>query len=122
MTTGPAAGDLLVVDSLHGLVRAVPLGPPTEVRPVPDSVDALVSRLALWQAEFVAGQASATVRAVRADWTQYDPNITQELSKLGRSGVPTYVIYPAGAQSQPDVLPEALSKGIVLDELYKLKK
>ena len=79
-------------------------------------------RLVLDSPEVQRRFADYGVQLVRADWTQYDPNITQELSKLGRSGVPTYVIYPAGAQSQPDVLPEALSKGIVLDELYKLKK
>jgi len=55
----------------------------------------------------------------RADWTQYDPAITQELSTLGRSGVPTYVIYPAGPKSNPDLLPELLTKDIVLRQVKK---
>ena len=79
-------------------------------------------RLVLDSPEVQQRLAEYGVQLVRADWTQYDPNITHELAQLGRSGVPTYVIYPAGAQSQPDLLPEALSKGIVLDALYKLKK
>jgi thiol:disulfide interchange protein/DsbC/DsbD-like thiol-disulfide interchange protein len=55
----------------------------------------------------------------RADWTQYDPAITEELGSLGRSGVPTYVIYPAGANSNPDLLPELLTKDTVLTQIKK---
>ena len=55
----------------------------------------------------------------RADWTQYDPAITEQLGELGRSGVPTYVIYPAGDKSNPDVLPELLTKDIVLKQIKK---
>jgi thiol:disulfide interchange protein DsbD len=55
----------------------------------------------------------------RADWTQYDPAITEQLSSLGRSGVPTYVIYPAGPKSNPDLLPELLTKDIVLRQVKK---
>ena len=35
------------------------------------------------------------------------------------SGVPTYVLYPAGAASQADVLPELLTKDVVLEALEK---
>jgi thiol:disulfide interchange protein DsbD len=56
---------------------------------------------------------------LKADWTQYDPVITQELATLGRSGVPTYVIYPPGAVSNADVLPELLTKDVVLKEIEK---
>ena len=38
---------------------------------------------------------------------------------LNRSGVPTYVIYPPGKDSNADVLPELLTKNIVLDALDK---
>ena len=30
---------------------------------------------------------------IRADWTNSDPSITRELNKIGRNGVPTYVLY-----------------------------
>ena len=56
---------------------------------------------------------------LKADWTQYDANITQSLAAVGRSGVPTYVIYPAGKTSNPDVLPELLTKDIVLKAIDK---
>ncbi|WP_334270301.1 protein-disulfide reductase DsbD family protein [Edaphobacter sp. HDX4] len=55
---------------------------------------------------------------IRADWTKYDSAITRELASVGRSGVPTYVIYPLG-KSAPDVLPELLTKDIVLNALKK---
>lgn len=63
---------LLVVDSLQGLERvepvaAVALQPETQPRSAP----AVIDRLAAWQADFVRGQSAATVRAVRADWSQY---------------------------------------------------
>jgi thiol:disulfide interchange protein DsbD len=56
---------------------------------------------------------------LRADWTQYDPAITKQLASVDRSGVPTYVIYPAGANSNADVLPELLTKNIVLQAISK---
>jgi thiol:disulfide interchange protein DsbD len=56
---------------------------------------------------------------LKADWTQYDPEITKKLASLERSGVPTYVVYPPGANSNPDVLPELLTKDIVLKALDK---
>jgi thiol:disulfide interchange protein len=62
------------------------------------------------------------VQLLKADWTQYDPTITRELSALGRSGVPTYVIYPPGAVSNPDVLPELLTKSVVLKAIEKDSK
>jgi thiol:disulfide interchange protein DsbD len=61
--------------------------------------------------------ASKKITLLRADWTQYDPEITRELASVNRSGVPTYVIYPAGAASKADVLPELLTKSIVLDAI-----
>jgi thiol:disulfide interchange protein len=56
---------------------------------------------------------------LRADWTQYDPKITEALAAVNRSGVPTYVIYPPGKASNPDVLPELLTKDIVLKAIER---
>lgn len=56
---------------------------------------------------------------LRADWTKYDPEITKELASLGRSGVPTYVIYPSTKDAAPDVLPELLEKDLVLDAIKR---
>ena len=62
---------------------------------------------------------SADVVAMRADWTQYDEKITAALQAVGRSGVPTYIIYPANPSAVPDVLPEVLSKSVVLTAMQK---
>ncbi|MEO7029752.1 MAG: thioredoxin family protein [Acidobacteriaceae bacterium] len=63
--------------------------------------------------------AAANVVLLRADWTSRDDFISQQLADLGRSGVPTYVIYPPGKDSNADVLPELLTKNIVLSALDK---
>ena len=62
---------------------------------------------------------SYEVVLLRADWTQYDSAITQQLAKVGRNGVPTYVLYPAAKDAKADVLPEFLTKPLVLDALKK---
>jgi thiol:disulfide interchange protein/DsbC/DsbD-like thiol-disulfide interchange protein len=61
------------------------------------------------------------VLAVRADWTNRNPDITRLLSKFGRSGVPLYVIFPPGKSGSPIVLPEVITSGIVLDALERAK-
>ena len=60
---------------------------------------------------------SHDVVLIRADWTQYDDAITRELASVGRSGVPTYVLYPAAKDAKVDVLPELLTKPLVLHAL-----
>jgi thiol:disulfide interchange protein len=54
---------------------------------------------------------------LRADWTRYDPEITRQLASVNRSGVPTYVIYPAAPGGRVQVLPELLTKSAVLTAL-----
>ncbi len=60
---------------------------------------------------------SAAIVPIRADWTSRNPDITRLLSKFGRSGVPLYVIFPAGKANQPIVLPEVITSGIVIDAI-----
>ncbi|MDR0587400.1 MAG: thioredoxin family protein [Burkholderiales bacterium] len=52
---------------------------------------------------------------MRADWTKRDPNIAQALAKLGRSGVPAYVIYRPN--QPPQLLPELLRAETVITAL-----
>jgi hypothetical protein len=54
---------------------------------------------------------------LRADWTRYDPEITRQLASVSRSGVPTYVIYPAQPTAPVQVLPELLTRSAVLSAL-----
>jgi thiol:disulfide interchange protein len=59
------------------------------------------------------------ITLLRADWTKYDPAITQQLASIHRSGVPTYVLYPANPSAPADVLPELLTKDVVLNAITK---
>jgi len=56
---------------------------------------------------------------LRADWTRYDPEITNALGRVGRSGVPTYVVFKGNSTAEPRVLPELLTRSIVLDALHQ---
>jgi thiol:disulfide interchange protein/DsbC/DsbD-like thiol-disulfide interchange protein len=78
-------------------------------------------RIVLKRDDVMDGFVRAKFGLLRADWTQHDDSITQELEKLGRSGVPTYVLYIPG-QSSPKVLPEALTPGIVMDAINSVPK
>lgn len=55
--------------------------------------------------------------AVRADWTNRNPEVTSLLQKFGRSGVPLYVLFPAGRPTEPIVLPEVITTGIVIEAI-----
>ena len=58
------------------------------------------------------------VLLLRADWTRRDATITAELNKLGRSGVPVYVLQAPG--KPPIVLSEILSVADVQAALSRL--
>ncbi len=76
-------------------------------------------RAALQQPEVQAAFRKKNVVLLKADWTRHDEAITQALTALGRSGVPTYVLYAPG-ENNPRLLPEVLTPGIVTDTLEKL--
>lgn len=59
------------------------------------------------------------VLPLKADWTAQDADISDLLRKFGRSGVPLYVIFPAGHAGEPIVLPEALTQQMLLSALDK---
>jgi thiol:disulfide interchange protein DsbD len=78
-------------------------------------------RVALDRPEVAQAFAAANVLLLRADWTREDPAITQALTDLGRSGVPVYALYTPG-QSTPQLLPQVLTPGIVMDAVAQLPK
>ncbi len=77
-------------------------------------------RVALRTAGVQKAFAEKHVVLLKADWTTHDDGITHVLAALGRSGVPTYVLYSPTAGSAGTVLPEVLTPGIVLDALKAL--
>jgi thiol:disulfide interchange protein/DsbC/DsbD-like thiol-disulfide interchange protein len=56
----------------------------------------------------------------RADWTHSDPEISKTLQAFNRDGVPLYLLYSPKSKDAPQILPEVLTPGIVLDALNKL--
>lgn len=68
--------------------------------------------------EVLAELARREVLLLKADWTNKDPRITQELAKYQRSAVPFNLVYHPG-QAAPQALPELLTPGIVLDALRR---
>ena len=72
----------------------------------------------LANAEVLADLQAKNVQLLRADWTRRDPDITAALSRLGRSGVPVYVLYKAG--SAPVVLSEVLAVGELRSAISRL--
>ena len=77
-------------------------------------------RNALADAELLADFAARNVLLLRADWTRRDPAITQELARLGRSGVPVYALYGTGT-SAPTLLPELLRASALRQALASMQ-
>lgn len=57
------------------------------------------------------------VATLKGDWTNSDPKITAVLQEYGRSGVPLYLYFAANSTGKAQVLPQILTKDIVLDML-----
>jgi thiol:disulfide interchange protein len=51
------------------------------------------------------------------DYTRFPDDITEELTRHGRAGVPLVLVYPPAASKPPIVLPEALTPGMVVSAL-----
>jgi thiol:disulfide interchange protein DsbD len=76
-------------------------------------------RVALSRPEVVQAFQARNVVLLKADWTRHDEAITQALTALDRSGVPAYALYTPG-KADPQMLPEVLTPGIVIDALAKV--
>lgn len=58
---------------------------------------------------------------LKADWTDFDAEITKWLKKFDRIGVPLYVLYPGGNSREPIILPEILTQTILLSAFSQTK-
>jgi thiol:disulfide interchange protein DsbD len=56
------------------------------------------------------------------DYTRLPEEMTAELNRYGRAGVPLVLVFPPKAGQPPIVLPELLTPGIVLDALNRAAK
>ena len=73
-------------------------------------------RSTLGTAPVAAAFKARNVLLLRADWTRRDAAISAELARLGRSGVPVYLLYTPGAAG-PRILSEILTVSEVLAAL-----
>lgn len=74
-------------------------------------------RLALSTDEVKNAFEANNVAYLKADWTSYDPEISDALERFGRSGIPLYLFYPAGSDGEPEILPQILTRDILLETL-----
>ncbi|WP_308363873.1 MULTISPECIES: protein-disulfide reductase DsbD [unclassified Microbulbifer] len=56
------------------------------------------------------------VVALKGDWTNQDPQISELLARYGRTSVPLYLLYPAGG-GEAKILPQVLTRDGLLSEL-----
>lgn len=76
-------------------------------------------RLALQTPTVAKALAEKGVTYLRGDWTRHDPQITRELQRHGRSGVPLYLLY-LPEEPGPIILPQLLSEDIVLAAIDRI--
>jgi thiol:disulfide interchange protein DsbD len=74
-------------------------------------------RVALSKDNVIAAFREQGVTYLKGDWTNQDAAITKKLAEFGRNGVPLYVFYPAGKDTQPVLLPQILTPDIVIDHI-----
>jgi thiol:disulfide interchange protein DsbD len=76
-------------------------------------------KIALDKPEVQKKFAQKNVALFRADWTNRDTEITNELARYGRQGVPLYVLQKS-SESAGDLWPQILTPGLVLSRLDQL--
>lgn len=74
-------------------------------------------RVALENPEVVAKLKEKNVTVLVADWTDQNAEVAAGLAEFGRAAVPLYVIYGRDPEAPPNVLPELLTPGLVLEAL-----
>jgi len=75
------------------------------------------------RAALSSGRVATALEAANAvylvgDWTRRDDVIAAELARHGRSGVPLYLLYPAGG-GEPRILPQLLTEGTIVRALQE---
>jgi thiol:disulfide interchange protein len=63
--------------------------------------------------------AEHNVEYIIADWTRYDPAITSLLADYKRNGIPLYIYYPTDLNATEIMLPQVLTKAMILELLNR---
>jgi thiol:disulfide interchange protein DsbD len=76
----------------------------------------------LFTDEMALAFADAGVTYMVADWTHYDAAIGEFVRQHGRNGIPLYVLYAGDLQTQPVILPQLLTRSIMMDALATVRR
>lgn len=77
-------------------------------------------RVALEHPDVIAKLKEKGVTVLMADWTDQNAEVAAGLAEFGRAAVPLYLLYGRDPTQPPQVLPQALTRGIVLEALDRL--
>lgn len=64
--------------------------------------------------DVVEGFKEYDIVTLKADWTNYSPEVTEALARYGRTSIPFYVLYTGRFSDAPIFLPEVLTPKVVL--------
>ena len=78
-------------------------------------------RTSLGSAEVEQAMEDLGIHYLVVDWTNYDAGIAAFLATHGRNGVPLYLVYSGRPGEAPQILPQLLTKGIILEAFEKAR-
>jgi thiol:disulfide interchange protein DsbD len=77
-------------------------------------------KTALSSDAFQEAMAAANVTYLKADWTNYNPEIAAFLKQFNRNGIPLYLVYSGRVNEAPQVLPQLLTTQTLVDALERI--
>ena len=78
-------------------------------------------RIALENAHVIEKLKEKGVTVLIADWTDHNAEVADGLKAFERAAVPLYLVYGKDATKPPEILPQALTPGIVVDALDRIR-
>jgi thiol:disulfide interchange protein DsbD len=78
-------------------------------------------RSALGSAEVEQAMEALGIHYLVVDWTNYDAGIAGFLAQHGRNGVPLYLVYSGRPGEAPQILPQLLTAGIILEAFEQVE-
>jgi len=78
-------------------------------------------KIALQSESFTKKIKELGIVAMRADWTNRDPKITEALAEYGRNSIPLYVFHHGKETEPPVILPQILTPQILVDQLESIR-
>lgn len=69
---------------------------------------------------FKQAMSAHNVTYLKADWTNYNPEIAAFLKQFNRNGIPLYLVYSGRADEPPQILPQLLTAQRVVEALERI--